>query len=118
MLLHQCNGFGFDDLQTNSETLLKDYNRLKSSMICAIVIFILSFSYISAIYYASFLIATLFKSCNLLSMVFVEECCSQVHEKGLNLEKNKIIVALLIIMGLMIFKSTSLEAEQGEAKTT
>jgi hypothetical protein len=77
------------------------------------VILISTFSYISAIFYASFPIATLFKSCNLLSVVLVGVFCSRVYDKGLKLEKNKIIVALMITVGLVMFKFTDPEAKQG-----
>jgi hypothetical protein len=85
----------------------------KNSMMCALVILISTFSYISSIFYASFPIATLFKSCNILSVVLVGVCCSRVTDKHLKLDSKKIVIGLLITTGLIIFKLTDPESKQG-----
>lgn len=85
-----------------------------NSINCSLIILTSTFSYISSIFYTSFSIATLFKSCNLLSVVLVGVCCSRVKEKQWGLERKKIVVAVLVTAGLVGFELTDPEGSKGE----
>ena len=76
-----------------------------NSLMCAIIVLISTFGYVTAIYFTSFYISAFFKSCVLLSLVFGGLCIAKITNKeGLKLSKKKIISAGLIIGGLVVFK--------------
>ena len=70
---------------------------------CAVVVIISTHTYILAIYITSFPIVMMVKSCNIISVVFVGIFCSRVRDKGLQLGVNKIIVAVFITVGILMY---------------
>lgn len=70
---------------------------------CAIVVIVSTHTYILAIYITSFPIVMMVKSCNIISVVFVGIFCSRVRDKGLQLGRTKMIVAIFITIGIMMY---------------
>jgi solute carrier family 35 (UDP-galactose transporter), member B1 len=70
---------------------------------CAIVVIVSTHTYILAIYITNFPIVMMVKSCNIISVVFVGVFCSRVKDKNLNLGPKKIIVAIFITLGILLY---------------
>jgi drug/metabolite transporter (DMT)-like permease len=70
---------------------------------CAIIVIISTHTYILAIYITNFPIVMMVKSCNLISVVFVGVFCSKVKDSNLKLGPKKIIVALFITSGILLY---------------
>ncbi len=70
---------------------------------CAIVVIVSTHTYILAIYITNFPIVMMVKSCNIISVVFVGIFCSRVRDKGLKLGKTKMIVAIFITIGILMY---------------
>lgn len=70
---------------------------------CAIVVIISTHTYILAIYITNFPIVMMVKSCNIISVVFVGVFCSRVRDASLNLGPKKIIVAVCITVGILLY---------------
>ena len=70
---------------------------------CAIVVIISTHTYILAIYITNFPIVMMVKSCNIIAVVFVGIFCSRVRDKGLQLGTTKLIVAVFITVGIMMY---------------
>lgn len=70
---------------------------------CAIVVIVSTHTYILAIYLTNFPIVMMVKSCNIISVVFVGIFCSRVRDKGLKLGRTKMIVAVFITIGIMMY---------------
>jgi hypothetical protein len=70
---------------------------------CSIVVIASTHTYILAIYLTSFPIVMMVKSCNIISVVFVGIFCSRVRDKGLKLGRTKMIVAIFITIGIMMY---------------
>ena len=56
-----------------------------------------------AVYFTSFPIVMLIKSCNIVSVVVVGVFCSRVRDKSLALGPKKILVASLISLGIILY---------------
>ena len=56
-----------------------------------------------AIYLTNYPLVTLFKSCNLLSVIFVGLFCSRVKEKTQKLEKRQLVVGLVVTLGVILY---------------
>ena len=56
----------------------------------------------------------MFKSCNILSVILIALLCSRVKEKKLQLGGKKLIVALLVSLGIILFKIFDPEAKVGD----
>jgi hypothetical protein len=52
----------------------------------------------------SYPIVIMFKSCNVLSVILIAIFFSRVTDKSLKLGKNKIIIALFVTIGMIMFK--------------
>lgn len=63
---------------------------------------------------ASYPIVIMFKSCNILSVILVGVCCSRVKNKQLKLTGNKLISAILVSIGIIMFKFFDPEAKVGD----
>jgi drug/metabolite transporter (DMT)-like permease len=70
---------------------------------CAIIVIISTHTYVLAIYITNFPIVMMVKSCNIISVVFVGIFCSRVRDKGLKLGNTKMIVALFITVGILMY---------------
>lgn len=70
---------------------------------CAIVVIVSTHTYILAIYITNFPIVMMVKSCNIISVVFVGIFCSRVRDKGLQLGRTKMIVAIFITIGIIMY---------------
>jgi len=57
-----------------------------------------------AIILVSYPIVTMFKSCNILPIILVGVICSRVKSKSLKLGAEKIIVAIIVTAGMVLFK--------------
>lgn len=65
-----------------------------------------------AIYLTNYPIVTLFKSCNLLSVLTIAVFFSRVNDKLQKLGKKKIIVGVIVTFGVLLYHfGKSLEAE-------
>ena len=62
----------------------------------------------------SYPIIVMFKSCNILSVILVGVCCSRVKNKELKLGGNKIIGAVIVSIGIIMFKIFDPEAKVGD----
>lgn len=60
----------------------------------------------------------MFKSCNILSVILIALLCSRVKEKKLQLGGKKLIVALLVSLGIILFKIFDPEAKVGDERKT
>jgi hypothetical protein len=56
-----------------------------------------------AIYLTNYPLVTLFKSCNLLSVLVVGLFCSRVKEKSQKLERKNLIAGVIITMGVVLY---------------
>jgi len=54
--------------------------------------------------FVSYPIIIMFKSCNILSVILIGVCCSRVKSKNLKLTGNKLIGAVLVSIGIIMFK--------------
>ena len=52
----------------------------------------------------SYPIVIMFKSCNILSVILVGVLCSRVTDSKLKLGSKKLIVAILVSIGIILFK--------------
>jgi UDP-galactose transporter B1 len=68
-----------------------------------------------AIQRTSFPVVIMFESCSILPVVFVGVFCSRVHDPNLKLGPKKIVVALVIAAGILLFQFTDPETRQREA---
>jgi hypothetical protein len=67
-----------------------------------------------AIALVSFPIVMIFKSCNILSVIIIALLCTRVRNKSLQLGGKKLIVALAVSIGIIVFKVFDPEAKQGD----
>jgi hypothetical protein len=72
-------------------------------IVCAITVIVSTHTYVLAIYITNFPIVMMVKSCNIISVVFVGIFCSRVKDKGLKLGTTKMIVAIFITIGIMLY---------------
>lgn len=89
---------------------------IKNNLFCALTVFLSSITNNYAMILVSYPIVMMFKSCNILSVVLVGVLCSRVTDKSLKLGKKKIIVALLVTVGIIMFKVFDPEAKGGAEK--
>jgi hypothetical protein len=54
--------------------------------------------------FVSYPIIIMFKSCNILSVILIGVCCSRVKSKNLKLTGNKLIGAVIVSIGIIMFK--------------
>jgi hypothetical protein len=90
------------------------YNRLfvkdkvviphRNSAIAAVAVVAATYFSILAIQKTSFPVVIMFESCSILPVVFIGVFCSRVHDKNLKLGPKKIIVALIIAGGILLFQ--------------
>ena len=52
----------------------------------------------------SFPLVTMVKSCNILSVILVGVLCSRVTDKKLKLTPKKIVVAIFVTTGIILFR--------------
>ncbi len=58
----------------------------------------------------SFPLTIMVKSCNILSVILVGVLCSRVTDKKLKLGKKKIIIAIVVSIGIVMFRFYDPEA--------
>jgi hypothetical protein len=56
-----------------------------------------------AIYLTNYPLVTLFKSCNLLSVVCVGIFCSRVKDKNQKLKKNQLVIGCVVTAGVLLY---------------
>jgi hypothetical protein len=69
-----------------------------------------------AIILVSFPIVIMFKSCNILVVILIGVFCSRVKNKNLKLTGNKIVGAVAVSVGIVMFKVFDPEAKVGEER--
>lgn len=57
-----------------------------------------------AIYLTNYPLVTLFKSCNLLSVIAVGLFCSRVKEKSQKLEKRQLWIGFVVTLGVLLYQ--------------
>ncbi len=69
-----------------------------------------------AMYFVSFPLIVMAKSCSLISVILVGVCCSRVRSKELKLGHQKIIIAVIVTIGILMFRffdpSTNLNSQK------
>jgi hypothetical protein len=65
-----------------------------------------------AIQQTSFPVVVMFESCSILPVVFVGVFCSSVHDPNLKLGPKKMIVAIIIAAGILLFQFTDPETKE------
>jgi drug/metabolite transporter (DMT)-like permease len=70
---------------------------------CAILVTVSALSSILAIKITSFPIVMMIKSCSIIPVVFVGFFCSKVKDNALKLGADKIVTALFISIGILIY---------------
>lgn len=91
----------------NSYSLPKESRKslpIKNNLFCALTVFLSSITNNYAMILVSYPIVMMFKSCNILSVILVGVLCSRVTDKSLRLGNKKIIVAILVTIGIFMFK--------------
>jgi hypothetical protein len=63
-----------------------------------------------AIYLVSFPLTIMVKSCNILSVILVGVMCSRVTDRQLKLGPKKIVVAIIVSIGILMFRFFDPEA--------
>ncbi len=76
----------------------------KNLAICGFIIFFSSITNTEAIYMVSFPLTIMVKSCNILSVILVGVLCSRVTDRRLKLGKKKILVAIFVSIGIVMFR--------------
>lgn len=89
---------------------------IKNNLFCALTVFLSSITNNYAMILVSYPIVVMFKSCNILSVILVGVLCSRVTDKSLKLGNKKIIVALLVTIGIVMFKIFDPQAKGGADK--
>ena len=72
-------------------------------LLCAILVTVSALSSILAIKITSFPIVMMIKSCSIIPVVFVGFFCSKVKDNALKLGGDKVVVALFISIGILIY---------------
>lgn len=75
----------------------------KNSALAAAAVVAATYFSILAIQRTSFPVVIMFESCSILPVVFIGVFCSRVHDPNLHLGPQKIVVALIITAGILIF---------------
>ena len=86
----------------------------KNLAICGFIIFFSSVTNTEAIYMVSFPLTIMVKSCNILSVILVGVLCSRVTDKKLKLGKKKILIAIVVSIGIVMFRFFDPEANFSE----
>lgn len=81
------------------EVTVPQANWIKSS----VLVILGALSMTRAIYETSYPLVTLFKSCNLLSVLVIGIFFSRVKEKSQKLEKKQIVVGLVVTLGVLMY---------------
>jgi hypothetical protein len=76
----------------------------KNLAICGFIIFFSSITNTEAIYMVSFPLTIMVKSCNIMSVILVGVLCSRVTDKQLKLGGKKILVAIVVTIGILMFR--------------
>ena len=71
---------------------------------CGMAILISSITYVESIYLVSFPFINMAKSFSLLNVILVGVFCSRVKNKKLKLGPKKIIIALIVTLGIIMFR--------------
>lgn len=82
----------------------------KGLAICGFIIFFSSVTNTAAIFLVSFPLTIMVKSCNILSVILVGVLCSRVRDKQLKLGPKKIVVAIIVSVGILMFRFFDPEA--------
>lgn len=82
----------------------------KNLAICGFIIFFSSVTNTEAIYMVSFPLTIMVKSCNIMSVILVGVLCSRVTDKKLKLGPRKILVAIVVTIGIVMFRFFDPEA--------
>ena len=90
----------------------------KNAAICGLTVAISTLTYTYAIYLTNFPVVMMFKSCNILSVILVGVCCSQVKDKKLKLGMKKIVIGVVVTIGIVVFKMADPESAKKEEKQT
>lgn len=77
----------------------------KHGLKCGSAVVTSTIAYSYAIYFTNFPVVMMIRSCNILSVALVGVLFSGVKDTALKLGKNRIIVALLVTLGMLIFKA-------------
>ena len=83
----------------------------KNLVICGFIIFFSSITNTEAIYMVSFPLTIMVKSCNIMSVILVGVLCSRVTDKKLKLGPKKIVVAIVVTLGIIMFRFFDTEAD-------
>lgn len=70
---------------------------------CSTIVCISTHTYSLAIYITNFPIVMMVKSCNIVTVVLVGVFCSGVRDKTLKLGTKKIVIAIIISIGILMF---------------
>ena len=99
---------------------LKESNKTpipaKNSIICGAILFISSITNNFAIILISYPIVVMFKSCNILTVIMIGVFCSRVKNKSLKLTGNKLVGAIIVSIGIIMFKIFDPEAKVGDER--
>lgn len=79
---------------------------------------VVSASYFSllAIQRTSFPVVIMFESCSILPVIFIAVFCSRVKDPNLKLGPKKIVIALIITAGILLFQFSDPETKEREVK--
>lgn len=83
----------------------------RNSAIAAAAVVAATYFSILAIQKTSFPVVIMFESCSILPVVFVGVFCSRVHDENLKLGPKKIIVAMIIAAGILLFQFSDPETK-------
>ena len=89
----------------------------KKSAKCGLMVSISTLTYSYAVLLTNYPVVQMFKSCNLISVLLVGLCCSQVRDKKLKMTTKKLVVGIIITFGIIIFKYFDPAVKQSESKT-
>lgn len=83
----------------------------KNLIICGFIIFFSSVTNTEAIYMVSFPLTIMVKSCNIMSVILVGVLCSRVTNQKNKLPPKKILVAIVVTIGIILFRFYDPEAD-------
>ncbi len=76
----------------------------KNSGAAGFMIWLSSIAQTESMYLVSYPLIIMAKSCSLISVILVGLCCSRVRTKELKLSSQKIIIATIVTIGIIMFR--------------
>ena len=76
----------------------------KKLMASASMVLISTITYTMAMYVTNYPIVTMFKSCNILSVLMVAMMCSRVTNRDLQVGPQKLITGIFVTLGIIMYK--------------